>query len=147
MVTTKQILAETSIEDPKTLYRWHRLGVIPPPGKGLAASGRGRISLWPDWVLDRCKRIIELQKQGYSLKGAANFLDTVGAHATKLTDDDGRLIRIRRKPVYGALGGSGVYIQIEFSKSMQASTGSRFNVVYLDPDKAKALAEAILAEL
>ncbi len=70
MVTSKQILEATGLKSAKTLTRWYRRGVIPEPLIRTHPSGRGKIAYWPDWVLERCKRIAELQRQGHTLKSA-----------------------------------------------------------------------------
>ena len=71
MVTTADILSATGLKASKTLTRWHQRGVIPAPTVGLHPSGRGKTSYWPDWVLDRCVRLVELQRSGKSLEEAA----------------------------------------------------------------------------
>lgn len=67
MTTTKDILKQTGLKNARTLARWYQKGLIPKPMVGPHPSGRGRISYWPDWVLNRCLKIVELRKRGYSL--------------------------------------------------------------------------------
>jgi DNA-binding transcriptional MerR regulator len=67
MITTKDILKQTGLKNARTLARWYQKGLIPKPMVGPHPSGRGRISYWPDWVLNRCLKIVELRKKGYSL--------------------------------------------------------------------------------
>jgi hypothetical protein len=38
-------------------------------------SGRGKMGYWPNWVLDRCQRIVELQRQGHSLQSAVLIIE------------------------------------------------------------------------
>jgi hypothetical protein len=75
MIDSRQIMQATGIKSAKTLTRWHNSGLIPKPTIGTSRSGRGKIAYWPDWVLDRCKRIVELQKQGHSPKSAATLIE------------------------------------------------------------------------
>jgi hypothetical protein len=67
MITSRQILEATGLKNAKTLTRWYRRAAIPEPLIRTHPSGRGKIAYWPDWVLDRCKRIVELQRQGHTL--------------------------------------------------------------------------------
>jgi hypothetical protein len=76
MVTTEQILEATGLRAAKTLTRWQRAGVIPAPQIGTHPSGRGKTGFYPDWVLDRCRRVLELQKQGHTLRSAVTTLET-----------------------------------------------------------------------
>ena len=80
MVTSAEILAGTGLKSGKTLTRWHQQGVIPAPIIGTHPSGRGKISYWPDWVLERCQRIVALQKEGYTPTAAANQIDDEGKY-------------------------------------------------------------------
>jgi hypothetical protein len=74
MVTSQKILDRTG-QTMKTLTRWHKAGVIPKPTIGTSPSGRGKMAYWPDWVLERCVQIADLQKQGHSLHSAVALLD------------------------------------------------------------------------
>src|SRR5688500_16508550 len=74
MITSTDILNTTGLKSSNTLTRWHQRGLIPQPLVRTHPSGRGMISYWPDWVLDRCVRIVELQKEGHSLESAARML-------------------------------------------------------------------------
>jgi hypothetical protein len=76
MISTRDILEATGLKSGKTLTRWHQRGLIPEPLVRTHPSGRGKMSYWPDWVLDRCVRIVELQRQGHSLESAAQTLKT-----------------------------------------------------------------------
>lgn len=76
MVTSEQILEATGLRAAKTLTRWQRAGIIPAPQVGTHPSGRGKIAYYPDWVLDRCRRIVELQRQGHGLRSAVLALQT-----------------------------------------------------------------------
>lgn len=74
MITSKDILERTGLRSTKTLTRWHQRGLIPEPLVRTHPSGRGKLAYWPDWVLERCARIVDLQKQGHSLQSAARVL-------------------------------------------------------------------------
>jgi hypothetical protein len=74
MITSQDILKATGLKSTKTLTRWHQRGLIPEPLVRTHPSGRGKMAYWPDWVLDRCVRIVELQKKGHSLVSAARVL-------------------------------------------------------------------------
>src|SRR6266852_9113255 len=82
MVSSQQILERTGLKSSKTLTRWHQQGFIPQPVVRTHPSGRGKMAYWPDWVLDRCVRIVELQRQGHSLKSAVQTLEMERIGAT-----------------------------------------------------------------
>ncbi len=112
MITSLDILDKTGIKSAKTLTRWHQRGLIPEPMVRTHPSGRGKVAYWPDWVLDRCLKIVELQRQGHSLQSAAlvlagerfrdneervarepNVSDLLAAHQVKHTPErDGTLL-------------------------------------------------------
>jgi hypothetical protein len=71
MITSKEILEHTGLKSAKTLTRWYQQGIIPKPSVRTHPSGRGKIAYWPDWVLDRCVKLVELQRQGHALRSAA----------------------------------------------------------------------------
>jgi hypothetical protein len=71
MITSQEILDRTGLKSTKTLTRWHQQGIIPKPTIETHPSGRGKIAAWPDWVADRCVRIVELRREGHTLKSAA----------------------------------------------------------------------------
>lgn len=75
MVSSKEILKRTGLRNIKTLTRWHQKGIIPKPVIRNHPSGRGKMAYWPDWVLDRCIRIVELQRKGHSLNSAVAILE------------------------------------------------------------------------
>ena len=50
--------------------------MIPKPTVKSLSTGRGRTSHWPDWVLQRCRRIRQLQKAGKSLDEIRDILGT-----------------------------------------------------------------------
>src|SRR3954449_6251412 len=75
MITSKQILEATGLKSQKTLTRWAHAGIIPEPLIGTHPAGRGKIAYWPDWVLERCKQIVELQRQGHTLSSALATLE------------------------------------------------------------------------
>src|SRR5262245_54828827 len=69
MITT-QTLSRKSGLSTKTLTRWSNRGIIPKPAVRTHPSGRGKIGDWPDSVLDRCRRIVQLRQKGHSLDNA-----------------------------------------------------------------------------
>jgi hypothetical protein len=73
-VTSKQILEATGLKSPKTLTRWAKRGIIPGPHVATHPSGRGKIAYWPDSVLERCRRVAELLRQGHTLGSALSLL-------------------------------------------------------------------------
>jgi DNA-binding transcriptional MerR regulator len=77
MITSKDILETTGIKSAKTLTRWHQRGLIPPPVVRTHPSGRGKMSYWPDWVMGRCTKIVELQREGYSFQAISKQLDVL----------------------------------------------------------------------
>jgi len=81
MVTSKEILEQTGLKSGKTLTRWYRRGIIPQPSVRTHPSGRGKIAYWPDWVLERCVRLVDLQRQGHSLRSAVTM-----AHLERLEE-------------------------------------------------------------
>jgi hypothetical protein len=74
-VTSKQILEAAGLKSPKTLTRWAKAGVIPEPHIGTHPAGRGKIAYWPNWVLERSKRIAELVRQGNTPGAALSILE------------------------------------------------------------------------
>jgi DNA-binding transcriptional MerR regulator len=74
MISSKELLRRTGLKSAKTLTRWYKLGLIPKPELRTHPSGRGKLSYWPDWVLDRCLKMREAQKHGRSLKGAVSLM-------------------------------------------------------------------------
>ena len=73
MLTSKIVARKTGLSL-KTLTRWSNQGIIPKPAVQTHPSGRGKIGYWPDSVLDRCLRIVQLRKQGHSLSTALVML-------------------------------------------------------------------------
>src|SRR5690606_27834239 len=67
-VTSQDLLEAAGLEDYRTLVRWHKWGVIPPPTKVQHPSGRGRMSSWPAWVREHCRVIRQLKDEGRSLE-------------------------------------------------------------------------------
>jgi len=74
-VTSREILEQTGLKSAKTLTRWYQQGIIPPPAIRTHPSGRGKIAYWPEWVVDRCLRIIQLRKDGHSLRAASTLIE------------------------------------------------------------------------
>jgi len=75
MISSKEILEKTGLKNIKTLTRWYQKGLIPKPLIRTHPSGHGKMGYWPDWVLDRCLKIMELKKQGYSPRSAVAILE------------------------------------------------------------------------
>lgn len=73
-ITTKEILRQTGIKSGKTLTRWHQDGLIPPPEMGPPVVGRGRVAYWPHWVVDRCRTIRQMVKDGKILAEVREIL-------------------------------------------------------------------------
>ena len=69
-INSKDILKKTGLKSAKTLTRWHKRGIIPEPVVRTHPSGRGKMAYWPDWVLERCVKLVELQKEGHTLNSA-----------------------------------------------------------------------------
>ena len=52
----------------KTLWLWQKkYKFFPNPSKEAHPGGKGIIGYYPDWVLERCKKIYALQKKGYTI--------------------------------------------------------------------------------
>lgn len=63
-VTSQQIMSAIEFVNPKTLVRWHQKKLIPPPDIQMHPNGNGRISYWPDWVLEHCRYIKKAAEGG-----------------------------------------------------------------------------------
>jgi len=69
MKTTNEILEKSRIKSARTLSRWSKRGIIPPPLKvDTHPSGRGKIAYWDDEVLTKVLRIMKHRRQGHSLR-------------------------------------------------------------------------------
>lgn len=75
MIASAEILRKTGIKAGRTLTRWYQQGLIPAPMIATHPNGRGKMAYWPEWVLDRCREIIALQKQGQSLDRIRSMLE------------------------------------------------------------------------
>jgi DNA-binding transcriptional MerR regulator len=73
MITTKTLARKTGLSA-KTLTRWANRGLIPRPAVSTHPSGRGKVGYWPDSVLDRCRRLVRLRKEGHSVESAVAML-------------------------------------------------------------------------
>jgi DNA-binding transcriptional MerR regulator len=73
MITTKALVRKTGLSA-KTLTRWSNQGIIPKPAVQTHPSGRGKIGYWPDAVLERCLRLVQLRKEGHSVESALALL-------------------------------------------------------------------------
>lgn len=69
-INSQDILEKTGLKSAKTLTRWHKRGIIPEPVVRTHPSGRGKMAYWPDCVLERCVKLVELQKEGHTLNSA-----------------------------------------------------------------------------
>jgi len=76
VISSTDILEATGLKSTKTLTRWHQKGIIPAPMVRTHPSGRGKIAYWPEWVLEFCVGLVQLQKEGHSLLSAARTLNT-----------------------------------------------------------------------
>lgn len=74
MITTKEVAKRTGLSV-KTLTRWSQRGIIPKAATSTHPKGRGKIGYWPDYVLDRCRRLVQLRKQGHDIDTAAMMLE------------------------------------------------------------------------
>jgi DNA-binding transcriptional MerR regulator len=79
MITTETLARKTGLSS-KTLTRWSNRGLIPKPAISTHPSGRGKIGYWPDSVLDRCLRIVQLRKEGHSVESAVGLLGLEHVH-------------------------------------------------------------------
>lgn len=73
MITTETLTRKTGLSA-KTLTRWSNRGIIPKPAIRTHPNGRGKIGYWPDAVLDRCLRIVQLRQEGHSIESAIALL-------------------------------------------------------------------------
>lgn len=108
MISSTELLKRTGLKSAKTLTRWYQLGLIPKPELRTHPSGRGKLGFWPDWVLDRCLKMRDAQKQGRSLKGAVSLmaLSDVERSAEKTADARVRSEKISRRRVKVAVAGA-----------------------------------------
>jgi DNA-binding transcriptional MerR regulator len=74
-LTGKEVLTRIGIRSGRTLWRWQRNGLIPVPEIGPAPGGRGRTAYWDETVIDRCHRILDLQRRGHSLAEVREALE------------------------------------------------------------------------
>jgi len=66
-VTAADILRDVPITR-KTLWLWQKkYQFFPDPKKEAHPGGKGIVGYYEAWVLDRCKRIYALQKEGYTI--------------------------------------------------------------------------------
>ena len=111
MKTSAEILKRTGLKSAKTLTRWAKRGIIPVPYIQTHPSGRGKIGYWPDWVLDRCLRIVELRKKGRSLDSALFELELQG---------DPRGLAVEQHPGPGTvLTGAKPLVRLRFNQDSQ----------------------------
>ena len=66
-VTAADILALVPITR-KTLWLWQKkYKFFPDPQKEAHPKGKGIVGYYPAWVLERCKKVYALQKDGYKI--------------------------------------------------------------------------------
>jgi len=66
-VTAADILALVPITR-KTLWLWQKkYKFFPDPQKEAHPKGKGIVGYYPAWVLERCKKVYALQKEGYKI--------------------------------------------------------------------------------
>jgi MerR HTH family regulatory protein len=75
MVTSKQLLKVAGLKSARTLKRWADAGFIPQTQIGTHPDGHGKMGFWPDWVLERCRKIVELRRQGHSIPAAIRMIE------------------------------------------------------------------------
>jgi len=139
MVSTEKILQETGIRAAKTLTRWHQRGLIPPPEVGLHPSGRGKMAYYPDWVVERCVRIRQLVRGGYSLDQVAEMLgsnwseEERRAKATRyrLKEASARLDHVACVRNFAVLVGDKIMPMLEKLGSRSVRTLRRFDDVLM----------------
>ena len=74
-VTAADILAVVPITR-KTLWLWQKkYNFFPDPEKVAHPNGKGIVGYYPKWVLDRCKRVYALQKEGYKIAMITEILN------------------------------------------------------------------------
>lgn len=56
------------------MTRWHQDELIPHPEIGPPSLGRGRVAYWPHWVVDRCRTIRQMVKDGKTLAQVREIL-------------------------------------------------------------------------
>jgi hypothetical protein len=73
-LTTHEVLEKSKILSSKTLTRWYRRQLIPPPSVETHPNGRGKIAYWPVWILYRIRIVKGRLAQGESLDQIAQEL-------------------------------------------------------------------------
>jgi len=74
-VTAADILAVVPITR-KTLWLWQKkYKFFPDPKKVAHPKGKGIVGYYPKWVLGRCKKVYDLQKQGYKIAMITEILN------------------------------------------------------------------------
>lgn len=99
LVTSKEILEATGLKTARTLVRWHNEGLIPKPVVGLHPSGHGRISWWPQWVLDRCVELVDMRRKGQQLWGVGKTTGPENPWIGSILEDEREIVAIR--PLFG----------------------------------------------
>lgn len=74
MITTEIIIKKTGLQR-STISRWVREGYLPQPKKGPAQNGKGRISWWPDWIIDKILQLNHLKSRGNTLSWANYYIN------------------------------------------------------------------------
>jgi hypothetical protein len=70
------MLKESGIKSARTLDRWQKRGIIPPPLKvDVSPSGRGKTAYWSDETLKKVLQIMNYRRQGHSLKSALHKIE------------------------------------------------------------------------
>ena len=74
-VAAADILAVVPITR-KTLWLWQKkYNFFPDPVKEAHPKGRGIAGYYPKWVLDRCKKVYALQREGYKIAMITKILN------------------------------------------------------------------------
>jgi CheY-like chemotaxis protein len=74
-VTAADILAVVPITR-KTLWLWQKkYNFFPDPEKVAHPKGKGIVGYYPKWVLGRCKKVYDLQKEGYKIAMITEILN------------------------------------------------------------------------
>ena len=73
LITTVELLDQSGLSR-RTLARWQRRGLVPRGQVGQHPSGRGKTAYFPASLVDTCRRIQRLQRQGYDLREVKEVL-------------------------------------------------------------------------
>lgn len=86
----------------KTLWLWQKkYGFFPDPSKEAHPGGKGIVGYYPQWVLERCKRVYALQKKGYTIAIIKDILEKQELEASSrkilIVDDERKFADLVKK--------------------------------------------------